>query len=297
MILRACFFFLLCVVTTQATPPPNVIGASVIVLDANTGSILYQRNANEHRTVGSTQKLLTALIVAEHGDLNHLVTIDRNDELTEPTMLHLRPGDQYTREQLLTALLVKSPNDVARALARDQAGSVENFKAMLNQRAAQLGATSSYFVTPNGLPAPGQYSTALDMAKIALAAYHNSTLRPIVATKFYPFHFANGEVHLLKNTNKTLREYSFCNGMKTGYTTKSKHCLITSGSYQGRDAITVILGTPNRDQLFADSAQLLRWALNAPFTKKMRATKPLPPSSSKRNRSRKRRKRHLYHQS
>ena len=260
-----------------------------MVVDANTGSILYQRNPNEHRAVGSTQKLLTALIVAEHGNLKRRVTIDSSDELTEPTMLHLRPGDKYTREQLLTALLVKSPNDVARTLARDEAGSVGNFTEMMNQRAAQLGATSSYFITPNGLPAHGQHSTALDMAKIALAAYHNPILRPIIATKFYSFRFASGKVHLLKNTNKTLREYPFCNGMKTGYTSRSKHCLISSGSYQGRDAIVVILGTPKRNQLFSDSGELLRWALDAPAIKK-EPSKKRSSRSHRRHRSRRRRR-------
>ena len=268
---RLCFLALFFSVAAHANllPPPNVRGASVVVIDADTGKLLFSRNPNEQRPVGSTQKLLTALIVAEHGNLSRPVTIEQIDETTEPTMLNLHAGDSYTRMELLTALLVKSPNDVARALARDQAGSLEGFAFVMNQKAAELGATSSHFVNPNGLPAPDQYSTALDMSKIALAVYRNPILRPIVATKIYPFHYANGEVHLLKNTNKTLRENSFCNGMKTGYTEKSKHCLVTSGCYQGRDVITVILGTPNRDQLFSDSSDLLAWALNAPVVKKV----------------------------
>lgn len=268
MKLRALFFALVIGVTSlQASlfsPPPNVQGASVIVIDANTGAVLYARNPNEPRPVGSTQKILTALIVAEHGNLGRTITIQPIDEKTEPTMLNLRPGDQYTRQELLTALLVKSPNDVARALARDQAGSLESFAEMMNQRAAELGAHSSHFINPNGLPAPGQYSTAADMAKIAIAVYHNSTLRNIISMKSYPFRYANGAIHLLKNTNHTMQNTSFCNGMKTGYTDKSKHCLITSGCYQGHDAITVILGSPDRNQLFYDSALLLGWALGAP---------------------------------
>jgi D-alanyl-D-alanine carboxypeptidase (penicillin-binding protein 5/6) len=290
------FFFVFVATCTAAVPPPNVQGASVVVIDADNGALLYSRNPNERRTVGSTQKILTALIVAENGNLNRYVTILPIDEKTEPTMLNLKPGDSYTREELLNALLIKSENDVARVLARDQADSIENFAVMMNQKAEELGAHSSHFANPNGLPAD-QYSTALDMAKIAMAVYHNPKLRSIIATKYYPFHYANGNVVMLKNTNHTMDNNSFCNGMKTGYTDKSKHCLITSGSYQGRDAITVILGTPNRNQLFSDSADLLAWALNIPVVKKVvHYVKNRPRSSQtatpKKHHSRKHRKTH-----
>ncbi|MFZ4115688.1 MAG: D-alanyl-D-alanine carboxypeptidase family protein [Chthoniobacterales bacterium] len=268
---HSLLFFIFLVVSSNAAtlPPPYVQGASVVVLDADSGNILYSRNPNEPRPVGSTQKILTALIVAQNGNLNRYVTIQPIDEKTEPTMLALRPGDSYTREELLNALLIKSANDVARALARDQAGSIENFAVMMNQKAEELGANSSHFVNPNGLPAPNQYSTALDMSKIALAVYHNQKLRSIIAIKSYPFRYANGTIALLHNTNHTMQNNFFCNGMKTGYTDKSKHCLITSGCYQGHDAITVILGTPNRNKLFSDSAELLAWALNIPVVKKV----------------------------
>ncbi|HLB33817.1 MAG: hypothetical protein A3F67_06140 [Verrucomicrobia bacterium RIFCSPHIGHO2_12_FULL_41_10] len=256
--------FLLVLSAHGATPPPNVKGVSVVVVDAHNGNVLFSRNPNEQRPVGSTQKLMTALIVAEHDNLKRRVTIEKVDETTEPTMLNLRPGDSYSREELLTALLVKSPNDVARALARDQAGSVENFASMMNSKAAELGMNSSHFVNPNGLPAENQYSTASDMAKVAMAVYHNPTLRSIIALKYYSFRYANGNVNLLKNTNRTMRENTFCNGMKTGYTDKSKHCLVTSGCYEGHDAITVILGSTDRNQLFKDSAEMLRWALDLP---------------------------------
>lgn len=259
-------YFSVSIVTCWATPPPpDVHGVSVAVIDANNGNMLYSRNPNEQRPVGSTQKLLTALIIVERGDLNHLVTIEPFDEKTEPTMLGLKPGERYTRQQLLTALLVKSPNDVARALARDEAGSLEAFAVLMNNKAAELGMHSSHFVNPNGLPAPGQYSTAADMGRLAFAVYHNPILRSIIATKYYPFRKANGSVEMLKNTNSTMQRNAFCNGMKTGYTNKSQHCLLSSGCYQGHDAITVILGCNDRRQLFNDSTKLLCWALGIPL--------------------------------
>jgi D-alanyl-D-alanine carboxypeptidase (penicillin-binding protein 5/6) len=249
--------------TAQSLPPPAVRAASVVVIDAVTGRVLYERNPDERRPVASTQKLLTSLIVAEQGDPGHSVFIQPEDEATEPTTLQLRPGTAYTRGYLLQALLVKSANDVARALARDAGGSLDGFAEMMNRRAAQLGATSSHFVNPNGLPVPGQYSTAADMARIARAAHANPDLRPIMTIKYLPFRYADGRVHMLQNTNRTLRENWFCTGMKTGYTDAAKHCLVSSGEYGGREVICVILGG-SKENVFNDSARMLRWALGLP---------------------------------
>lgn len=270
-------------------PPPDVKGASVVVIDADSGAVLYQRNPDEKRPVASTQKLLTSLIVAEYGNLDKHVLIDPEDEATEPTTLQLKPGTSYSRGTLLAALLVKSANDVARALGRDVGGSIEAFASMMNRRAAALGATSSHFVNPNGLPIPEQYSTASDMAKIARAAHANPTLRPIMATKFLPFRYADGHVHMLRNTNQTMRENWFCTGMKTGYTDKAKHCLVSSGENDGRTVICVILGS-TKDRIFTDSARMLRWALGLPqeapvadgtITRKARSKAPGTPKARK----------------
>jgi D-alanyl-D-alanine carboxypeptidase (penicillin-binding protein 5/6) len=240
-----------------------VKAASVVVVDARTGEVLYQRNPDERRQVASTQKLLTSLIVAEQGNLDKPVVIEPVDEATEPTTLQLRPGTSYTRGYLLQALLVKSANDVARALGRDVAGSIEGFADMMNRRAAALGASSSHFVNPNGLPATDQYSTAADMAKIARAAHADPVLRPIMTIKYLPFRYADGRVHMLQNTNRTLRENWFCTGMKTGYTEAARHCLVSSGEYGGREVICVILGG-SKERVFNDSARMLRWALGLP---------------------------------
>jgi len=247
----------------HAENPPEVKGASVIVVDAKTGETLYERNANKKRPVASTQKLLTSLIVVEQGNLDKEVVVQPIDEATEPTTLQLKPGTSYTRGYLLQALLVKSANDVARALGRDVGGSIEGFAEMMNRRAAALGMTSSHFVNPNGLPIPDQYSTAADMAKVARAAHANPVLRPIMTIKYLPFRYADGHVHILQNTNRVLRENWFCSGMKTGYTEAAKHCLVSSGEYNGREVICIILGG-SKERVFSDSAHMLRWALGLP---------------------------------
>jgi serine-type D-Ala-D-Ala carboxypeptidase (penicillin-binding protein 5/6) len=239
---------------------PLTKAQSVIVIDAQSGRILYEKNPDESRAAASTQKLLTALIVAERGYLDQPVTVLPVDTLAEPVKLNIKPGDTYQRIDLLRALLVKSPNDVARCLARDNAGSIEAFAEVMNRRAQQLGATHSHFVNPNGLPIPGQYSTARDLSLIARAAYANPTIRSIVCMPQYVFRFANGRTRELENTNKVLRRLPYCNGMKTGYTEAAGHCLIASGTRPGRDVIAVVLGD-SKSGIWRDASALLSWAL------------------------------------
>lgn len=230
-----------------------------MMVDARSGEILYEKNADELRPAASTQKLLTALIITERGFLDQPVTVQFSDTLAEPVKLNIKPGDTYQRIDLLRALLVKSPNDVARCLARDNAGSIEAFAEVMNQRARELGATHSHFVNPNGLPIPGQYSSARDLSIIARAAYANPTIRSIVCLPQLVFRYANGRTRELENTNKVLRRLPYCNGMKTGYTEAAGHCLICSGSRPGRDIIVVVLG--DSTAVWRDASALLSWGL------------------------------------
>jgi serine-type D-Ala-D-Ala carboxypeptidase (penicillin-binding protein 5/6) len=239
---------------------PRTRAASVLVEDARTGEVLYEKNADAQRAAASTQKLLTALIVAEEGYLDKRVTVQQVDTLAEPVRLNIKPGDTYQRIDLLRALLVKSPNDVARCLARDNAGSIAAFAEKMNAKARTLGAMHSNFVNPNGLPMPDQYSTARDLAIIARAAYANPTIRSIVCLPQLVFRFANGRTRQLENTNKVLKRLPYCNGMKTGYTEAAGHCLIASGTMPGRDVIVVVLGD-SKSGIWQDASALLSWGL------------------------------------
>ena len=241
---------------------PRIRAASAIVVDANSGAVLHEVNADQPRPVASTQKLLTALIIAEAGNLEQIVKVAAPDTWAEPTMLYLKPGDTYSRRRLLEILLVKSMNDVARCLARDHAGSVEGFALKMNARAQQLGMTNSHFVNPNGLPAAGQYSTARDMARVAMVAYRNPTIRSIVRLKELLWQYNDGRVKRFSNTNRVLKNYAFCNGMKTGYTEASGFCLISSASNGSRDVIAVVLGD-GREAVWIDSYRLLAWGLTS----------------------------------
>ncbi len=239
---------------------PSTGAKAIMVVDAVNGQVLYEKNADVMRAPASTQKLLTALIVAERGFLDQPVKVEAVDTMAEPVKLNIRPGDVYQRMDLLRALLVKSPNDVARCLARDYAGSIEAFAQVMNRRARELGATNSHFVNPNGLPVPGQYSTARDLSIIARTAYANPTIRSIVRMPQLVFRYANGRTRELTNTNKVLQRSPYCNGMKTGYTEAAGHCLIASGSRPGRDVIVVVLGD-SKAGVWRDASALLSWGL------------------------------------
>lgn len=237
---------------------PPILADSAILIDARTGRTLYQKNADRLRQVASTQKLLTGLIVAEQDPLDSPVRIAREDTLVEPTKLGLRTGETYTRRQLLRAMLVKSTNDCAAALARSHSGSTGAFAAEMDRLASRCGATCSHFVNPHGLPAR-QYSTARDMARIAFRAYRNPDLRDAMAMRSYCFHFANGKLCFLEPTNRLLLRSPFFNGMKTGYTESAGKCLISSYSKGGRDLILVQLGS-HAPRIFDDAQLMMGWA-------------------------------------
>src|SRR5947199_9012008 len=247
---------------TDYTPDgiPKTSAASVIVVDVSTGKTLYEKNPDQIRPPASTEKLLTALIVAERGFLDHPVTVQQLGTMAVPLKLNIKAGDTYQRIDLLRALRVKSPNDVARCLARDNAGSIEAFAEVMNRRARELGAVNSHFVNPNGLPVPGQYSTARDLSLIARVAYANPTIRSIVCLPQLVFRYANGRTRELQNTNRLLRRLPYCNGMKTGYTEAAGKCLIASGTRPGKDVIVVVLGD-NSSRVWREACALLSWSL------------------------------------
>jgi D-alanyl-D-alanine carboxypeptidase (penicillin-binding protein 5/6) len=241
--------------------PPAVRAQSVIVVDAETGEVLYEKNADAPRQIASTTKLMTAMLVAESGDLDKEVTVETEDTLCEPTKLNFKAGERYDRRSLLFALLVHSCNDVARCLARDNAGTIFEFAAKMDLRAHELGALNTEFVNPNGLPSPGedQHSTARDLSRIARAAYANPLIRQIVATKTLVFQYADGRTREFTNTNKVLGRYPLCNGMKTGYTDAAGHCLVSSAVSGNRTVIAVCLG--DNQSIWNDSQRLLMWGM------------------------------------
>lgn len=243
-----------------ATTGPSIRAASYLLLDARSGQHLAGRNFETARAVASTQKLVTALVVLDAGNLDKMVRVQASDVAVEPTRLGLKPGEVYSRRTLLYAFLVKSANDVANVLARDNAGSISAFAAKMNAKVRSLGCTNSNFKNPHGLTVGGQYSTARDMARVAMASYRNSIIRDVVRRKYYTFRRADGRMVTLENTNELLGVMPECNGMKTGYTVASGRCLISSAASGSREVILVQLGTKTK-YIWEDARIMMSWGL------------------------------------
>jgi len=240
-------------------PAPTPGCAAVCVIDPKTGRILYEHNGYTRRQVASTQKIMTALCVVDAGKMNDFVTIHSSDVKVPRIRMDLRPGDRYTRLDLLRAMMTSSYNDIAAALARDTAGSVTAFMKRVNARARRMGMHDSYFVNPHGLPAE-QYSTARDMAIAACWAYSNPVIRSCTNIPEYQFVRNNGTTKRVRSTNRLLKTSPWINGLKTGYTNLAGRCFISSGSIDGYSVIVVILGSTTR-KIWAESLKYHRWAL------------------------------------
>jgi D-alanyl-D-alanine carboxypeptidase (penicillin-binding protein 5/6) len=189
-----------------------------------------------------------------------MVTVELPDTQCAPVRIGLKVGDQYTRRDLLTALLVKSSNDIAQALARDNAGSIEAFAARMNDRAAKLGLQNSFFVNPHGLPCePAQYCTARDLSEIAKTVDKLSDIRAMVRLKTYKFEMNDKKTVVLENTNRVLRTRAYCEGMKTGFTEEAGHCLVASGEKNGKRRIVIVLNDTS-GSVWKDAEALLEWS-------------------------------------
>jgi len=239
---------------------PPIVGQYAMVIDAVNGRILHEKNARVPTPVASTQKLMTALIVCETGNLEKRIVIEPSDTRVEPSILGFKAGESDTRADLVKWLLVKSGNDTAIALARDNAGSVSAFAEKMNARARELGMKNSNFINPNGLPAKGQYSTARDMALLAWECYNQPYIRECARIKTLNFQLANGTSRQATSNNTVLRNFVFCNGMKTGYTILAGNCLISSAAKEGRERISVVLRS--NWSVWNDSQSLLEWSLS-----------------------------------
>lgn len=246
-------------------PPPPTTAGRVLVVDAAAPEVpLFERLADKKGAVASTTKIMTGLLLCEAGELDKVITVEQSDTECAPVRMGIKKGEQYTRRHLLTALMVKSSNDIAQALARDHSGSVEAFVARMNERAKELGCKDTLFINPNGLPPvegqPDPYSTAHDLVLMTIAADKLPDLREMVKMKSCWFEKPDGKKIPLENTNRVLRTYEFCDGFKTGYTNAAGYCLVATGEKNGRRRIVVILnGT--RDGVWRDAQSLLEWSL------------------------------------
>lgn len=225
--------------------PVSVYGAgcsavSAIVIDADTGEILYEKNAYEERSMASTTKIMTSLVACESGKLDDVVTA--TDEMVNVigTSLGLRAGDKITLHDLVVGMLLVSGNDAANAAAIYLGGNMEGFASMMNEKAKSIGMKNSFFVTPSGLDEGNHHSTAYDMALLAADALQNSIFSQICKERRMEVTI-NGTKHPVYNHNKLLSFMDDCIGIKTGFTEKAGRCLVSAVERNGVKMICVTL--------------------------------------------------------
>ena len=237
---------LLCTGFAQAANFEGAVSArSAILLDAQSGRVLFEKNADERRLLASTTKIMTGLLVCQTQDLTREVCVPAEAAGVEGSSLYLKACQRVTIETLLYGLMLRSGNDAAVALAIAASGSVEAFCARMNERAQELGMQNTHFENPNGLDGDGQFSTARDLAKLAAAAMENETFRTVVSSRSYC-----AEGWSFTNHNKLLWRVEGCDGVKTGYTKKAGRILVGSAVRDGRRLICVTMNDPDdwRDQ-------------------------------------------------
>lgn len=258
-------------ITAFSPFPFGISGEAAIVMDVETGEILYTKNENKKVYPASTTKLLTALVVLEHCSLEELVTIGEEVYLqtSGEARAGLFEGQVQTVENLLGAMLLASGNDAARSLAvyvinKDRKeplsalDALQAFASLMNEKAYELGARNSNFVNPHGLHDPFHYSTAKDLLQIAQAAKKHPVISEMVAQIMY-----STKTHTYHNRNKLLNPqseyyYEGANGLKTGFTNQAGYCLISSAKRDGKEIIVVVLGS-GQETVWLDSISLLNF--------------------------------------
>ena len=219
---------------TAVTEAVEVSAAAAVLMHADSGRLLYDKNGEKRMLIASTTKLMTALVALEQGGLQQEITVT-GGHMAEGSSMYLRPGEKLTLETLLYGLLLSSGNDAALAVTECMGGAVP-FVARMNEKAAELGMENTHFANPNGLDDEAHYSTAEDMAKLAAAAMDDPVLRRVASTRT-----ARIGGRTLTNHNKLLSRVEGCVGLKTGYTRAAGRTLVSCAERDGVRLVAVTL--------------------------------------------------------
>ena len=233
-------------ITPAVAEALEVSATAAVLMDADMGQVLYEKNGDRQMLIASTTKIMTALVVLEHAAPDDVITVTP-DHMAEGSSMYLKAGETVRVEELLYGLLLCSGNDAALALT-ECAGGLTPFVALMNEKASALGMARTSFANPNGLDADGHYSTARDMAVLAAAAMENPTFRRICSS-----HSVTIGQRTMENHNRLLRQLEGCIGLKTGYTQAAGRTLVSCTEREGCRLVAVTLQDGND---WADHAAL-----------------------------------------
>lgn len=250
---------------------PNITADYAVLIEAATGRVIYEKNADEKAYPASTTKMLTCILAIEKGDLDKTLSVSQRAAWTEDAYVGFQQGDMLKERDLLKALMMVSDNSSAVVLAEGIGGSVEGFAKMMNDKAKEIGLTNSHFVTPNGLPDDDHYSTARDMAKIAAYGWHNEKFREFSGTEMDTIEWVSpvNKRMVVENSNKLLGTMPGVNGIKTGWTNAAGGCLAASAKRDGVQLIAVVLHSDDVNTRFTEAGKLLEYGFSK--VKKMKS--------------------------
>ena len=247
--------FVLGSIVCAATPPPQVDAEAAVLMVANTKKVLFDKNPYGFMYPASTTKIMTLITALEKGNPNSIVTVSASASACEGSSLELSAGEKLSLNNAMYGLMLVSGNDSAEAIAEHVAGSIPLFVNMMNDNAEKIGAKSTHFSNPHGLPDPyNHYTTAYDLALMTAYGMQNTNFVKIVSTKDYDVRFMNGTKTHVTNTNKLLKTYPGANGGKTGYTNDAGECLVATAKRGEVQLVAVILNSETR---WADATKLL----------------------------------------
>lgn len=241
----------------------NLSSDCALLINANTGKVVYAKNENVRHANASTTKIMTCILALENCKLNEKVTFSPYAASIEPSKLYANAGEVFYLKDLLYSLMLPSHNDTAVAIAEHVSGSTAKFVNLMNKKAAAIGCTNTHFATPNGLDfGYDHYTTASDLAKIARYAIKRNMFRKLISTGYYSFSNLNtGRTYYIGTTNALLGNLPGVQGMKTGYTNKAGYCFVgLSYSQKGNTYISVVLGGSSSASRWEDSRRLLTYA-------------------------------------
>ena len=245
----------------------GVKASGAVLMDMENGRVLWGKNEDKPLAMASTTKIMTAIIALEMGNMDDIVNVSKRAAMAPEVDIDLNTGDEIKLEHLLYALMLKSANDSAVAIAEHIGGSVEGFSDLMNEKAFELGAFDTEFVTPNGLDEGEHHSTAEDMALIASYALKNEKFVEIINTPSYSFTSENGKrSFFVNNTNRLLREYKGAFGVKTGFTGKAGHCFVGAAERNGVKLVSCVLasgwGASGKEYKWTDTKAILDYGFD-----------------------------------
>lgn len=271
---------LCCAVSAQAQSepkPPQIKASAAILVDAETGQVLFEKNADTPRPPASTTKIMTAMLLLEHCAPDEMIEASKRAEATEGSSLHLKAGEKVSARHMLYALLLRSANDGSVAVAEHIAGSEAKFAEMMTERARQLGATNTTFTNCNGLNDPRHRTTARDLATLARHALKYPEFAEAVKTRYATIERStDSKDTVLKNHAKLLWKFPGADGVKTGYTLAAGKCFVGSATWNGWRLISVVL---NSGDIVGETSALLKYGFTA-YERRTLARRDAPVASA-----------------